>query len=152
MQHVDWSIFWVALSIMAEKYVNNEKKVQVLCLKTSIFQIFRKIVKWEWLKLCFTIVFHFFKKRSYTKPLPYFRRKLKKVQQDIVQQPGNCINKTKRDVKKKINDLEEKYPAFSEFHLEKLDRFVGGSKISYCQRCIFWKILCQCFCFHKVLC
>ena len=45
--------------------------------------------------------------------------------QDIVKQPANCINKTKRDIKK--NDTEQEFPAFSEFHLEKLDRFVGDS-------------------------
>ena len=32
---------------MVEKYVNNEKNIQFLLLKTSIFQIFRKIVKLE---------------------------------------------------------------------------------------------------------
>ena len=49
------------------------------------------------------------------------------MQQDIVKQPANCINKTKRDIKKKFNDPEKEYPAFSEFHFEKLDRFVGDS-------------------------
>ena len=32
---------------MAEQYVNKEKNIQILWLKTSIFQIFRKIVKLE---------------------------------------------------------------------------------------------------------
>ena len=49
------------------------------------------------------------------------------MQQDIVKQPANCINKTKRVIKKKFNDLEKEHPAFSEFHLEKLDRFAGDS-------------------------
>ena len=49
------------------------------------------------------------------------------MQQDIVRQPANCINKTKKDIKKKFDDPEKEYPAFSEFHLEKLDRFVGDS-------------------------
>ena len=49
------------------------------------------------------------------------------MQQDIVKQPANCINKTKRDIKKKFNDPEKEYPDFSEFHFEKLDRFVGDS-------------------------
>ena len=48
------------------------------------------------------------------------------MQQDIVKQPANCI-KTKKDIKKKFYDPEKEYPAFSEFHLEKLDRFVGDS-------------------------
>ena len=42
-------------------------------------------------------------------------------------QPANCINKTKRGIKVKFNDLEKEYLAFSEFHLEKLGRFVGDS-------------------------
>ena len=49
------------------------------------------------------------------------------MQQDIVKQPANCINKTKRDIKEKFNDLEKEYLAVSEFHLEKLGRFVGDS-------------------------
>ena len=117
---------------MAEQYVNKEKNIQILWLKTSIFQVFRKIVKLEQLTHCFTIFFKFLKKRNalirtYTTPVPCFRRKFKNVQQDIVKQPVNCINKTKRDIKKKFNDPQKKYPAFSEFHLEKLDRFVGDS-------------------------
>ena len=31
------------------------------------------------------------------------------------------------DIKKKFNDSEKEYLAFSEFHLEKLDKFVGDS-------------------------
>ena len=50
-----------------------------------------------------------------------------KMQEDIVKQPANCINKSKRDIKKKFNDLEKEYPVFSETQLEKLDRFVGDS-------------------------
>ena len=65
--------------------------------------------------------------RTYNTPLPCFRRKSNNMQQDIVKQPANCINKTKRDIKKKFNDLEKEYPVFSEFHSEKLDRFVGDS-------------------------
>ena len=71
--------FWAALSIMAEKYVNNEKNIQILWLKTSIFQIFRKIVKLEYtLTHCFIIFFKFFKEktaltRTYTTPLHCFR-------------------------------------------------------------------------------
>ena len=61
--------------------------------------------------------------RTYTTPLPCFRRKLN----DIVRHPANCINKTKKDIKKTFNDPEKEYPTFSEFHLEKLDRFVGDS-------------------------
>ena len=40
---------------MTEKYVNNEKNIQILWLKTSIFQIFRKIVKLEQLTLFYNI-------------------------------------------------------------------------------------------------
>ena len=65
--------------------------------------------------------------RTCTTTLPCFQRKLKNVQQDIVKQPANCINKTKRDIKEKFNDLEKEYLAFSEIHLEKLGRFVGDS-------------------------
>ena len=43
------------------------------------------------------------------------------MQEDIVKQPAICINKTKRDTKKKFNDLAKEYPVFSVFHLEKLD-------------------------------
>ena len=68
--------------------------------------------------------------RTYTTPLLWFRRKLEKVQQDMIKQPGNFINKTKRDIKKKVNGLEKEYPAFSEFHLAKPDRFVGD----FCQK------------------
>ena len=31
------------------------------------------------------------------------------------------------DIKKKFNDPEKEYPAFSEFHVQKLHRFVGDS-------------------------
>ena len=48
------------------------------------------------------------------------------MQQDILKQPANCI-KTKKDIKKKFYDPEKEYPAFSEFHLEKQDRFVDDS-------------------------
>ena len=83
--------------------------------------MFRKIVKLEELTHCFTIFFKFLKKgnaliRTYTTPLPCFGRKLKNVQQDIVKQPASCINKTKRDIKKKFNDPDKEHPAFSEFH------------------------------------
>ena len=57
------------------------------------------------------------------------------MQQDIVKQPANCI-KTKKDIKKKFNDPEKEYAAFSEFHLEKLDRFVGDS----CQKLVLSKM------------
>ena len=63
--------------------------------------------------------------RTYTKPLLCFQRKVKKGQQDIVKQPANFINKTKRDIKKNFNDLEKEHSVFSEFYLEKPDRFVG---------------------------
>ena len=63
--------------------------------------------------------------RTYTTPLPCFQRKLKKVQQDIIKQPANCINKTKRDTKKKINDLDTEYP----------DIFIGDS----CQKLLIVK-------------
>ena len=106
---------------MALKYVNNEKKIQILWLKTSIFKIFRKIVKLEQLTHCFTIFFKFLKKRTaligtYTTPLLCFQTKVKKVQHDIVKQHANFINKTKRDIKKNFNDLEKEHPAFSKFH------------------------------------
>ena len=83
--------------------------MQILWSKISIFQIFRKIVKLEQLTHCFTIFFKLLKKRNaliktYTTTLPYVRKKLKNMQQDIAKQPANCINKTKRDVKKKFNN------------------------------------------------
>ena len=115
---------------MTEKYVINERNIQILWLKTSIFQIFRKTVMLEQLTHCLTIFFKFLKKRTglartYTTPLPCFQRKLKKVQQDIIKQPANCINKTKRDIKKKINDLDTEYP----------DIFIGDS----CQKLLIVK-------------
>ena len=55
---------------------------------------------------------------------------MKKVLQDIVKQPANSINKTKRVIKKNFNDLEKEHPAFSEFHLEKPYRLAGD----YCQK------------------
>ena len=51
---------------------------------------------------------------------------MKNLQQDIVKQPANYI-KTEKNIKKKFNDPEKEYAAFSEFHLEKLGRFVGDS-------------------------
>ena len=57
------------------------------------------------------------------------------MHQDIVKQPANFINKTKRDIKKNFNDLEKEYPAFSEFHFEKPGRFVGDS----CQKSVVAK-------------
>ena len=54
---------------------------------------------------------------------------------DIVKQPANFINKTKRDIKKNFNDLEKEYPAFSEFHFEKPDRSAGDS----CQKSVVAK-------------
>ena len=58
------------------------------------------------------------------------------MQQDIVKQPASFINKTKRDIKKNFNDLEKEHPVFSEFYLEKPDRFVGCycQKLDYCKR------------------
>ena len=52
--------------MMAEKYVNNEKKkkIQILWLKTIVFQIFRKVVKLELLTHCFPIFFKFLKSRT----------------------------------------------------------------------------------------
>ena len=52
------------------------------------------------------------------------------MQHDVVKKTANFINKTKRDIKKNFNDLEKEHPAFSEFHLEKPDRFAGD----YCQK------------------
>ena len=50
------------------------------------------------------------------------------------------------DIKKKFNDLEKEYSVFSEFHSEKLGRFVGGS----CQKLgIVKDVLVY---FEKILC
>ena len=46
---------------------------------------------------------------------------------DILKQPVNFINKTKRYIKKNFYELEKQHPAFSEFRLEKPDRFAGDS-------------------------
>ena len=64
--------------------------------------------------------------RSYT-TLTLFSKKREESIADIVKQPANFINKSKRYVKKKINNLEKEHPAFSQFHLEKPDSFAGDS-------------------------
>ena len=46
---------------------------------------------------------------------------------NIVKQPANFINKSKRYVNKKINNLGKEHPAFSQFNLEKTDSFAGDS-------------------------
>ena len=53
--------------------------------------------------------------------------KIKESIADIIKQPANFSNKTKRYIKKNFNDFEKEHPTFSEFHLEKPDRFVGNS-------------------------
>ena len=59
------------------------------------------------------------------------------MQQDIVKQPASCIDKTKRDIKKKNVIILRKKIQLSqtEFHLEKLDRFV----VSSCQKIAIMK-------------
>ena len=119
---VNWSIFCVALSIIVQIYVNIEKNIQFLWLKTSISQVFRKIVKLEWLTHCFTLFFKFLKKKTAlirTYPHYWSVFKEKDYSSYIVQQPTNFINKAKRYVKKNFNDLEKEYPAFSELHLKR---------------------------------
>ena len=56
-----------------------------------------------------------------------FLKKSEESKADIVKQPANFINKIKRYVKKKNNNLEKEHPAFSQFHLKKPDSFVGDS-------------------------
>ena len=137
---------------MAEKYVNNEKNIQILQLQTSIFQVFRKVVKLQQLTHCFILFFKFLKMRNVlirtcTTTLPCFQRKLKNVQQDIVKQPANCINKTKRDIKKKINNSQN----FIQGNYT--DLLVLLAKIRYHERCscIFWKNILMLL-FLMVLC
>ena len=62
--------------------------------------------------------------RSYTTLLPCFR--IADIA-DIVKQPVNFINKSKRYVKKKINNLGKEHPAFSQVNLEKTHSFAGDS-------------------------
>ena len=56
-----------------------------------------------------------------------FLKKSEESKADIVKQPANFISKIKRYVKKKNNNLEKEHPAFSQFHLEKPNSFVGDS-------------------------
>ena len=62
-------------------------------------------MKLEQLTYCFKLFFKFLKKRialirTYTTPLLCFQTKVKKVQQVIVKNPENFVNKTKRNIKK----------------------------------------------------
>ena len=56
-----------------------------------------------------------------------FSKKSEESIADIVKQPVNFINKSKRYVKKKINNLGKEHPAFSQFNLEKTHSFAGDS-------------------------
>ena len=105
-QCFNWSIFLIGLKHNSTNMQTMKKIMQILWLKTSIFQIFRKIVK-----LAYTLLYYILQvfeeekcPKTYTTPLPCFQKKLKNMQQDTVKQPANCINKTKRDVKKKFNN------------------------------------------------
>ena len=110
---------------MAEKYVNNEKNIQFLLLKTSIE-----------VRVAYTLFYNIFQvfdqddncpNKIIYHTLTLFSKKSEESIADIVKQPVNFINKSKSYVKKKINKLEKEHPAFSQFNLEKLDSFAGDS-------------------------